>query len=126
VVIAILGILALIAIPRFAGFTNRAKIQTDEQQVAVVVNTAKVLLAANDLAVSGTTTNNTVTLSKATSPYIAVGSGLTKATNSKNPATTNLQLFTNMIEVKALQFYDTIVITIAADGSWSATYTPTP
>jgi len=122
VVIAILAILALIAIPRFSGFTNRAKIQADQQQVAIVQNTAKVLIASGDLTVSATAANNTVTLSKSTSPYIAMGTGLTKTTGSLNPATDSLGMFQAMIEVKALQYYSSIVITVAADGTSTVVY----
>jgi type IV pilus assembly protein PilA len=49
VVIAILGILAAIAIPRFGGFTNRAKIAADEQYGALVANATMVMLAAGDI-----------------------------------------------------------------------------
>ena len=122
VVIAILAILALIAIPRFSGFTNRAKIQADQQQVSIAQNTAKVLIASNDLTVSATPANNTVTLSKATSPYIAVGAGLTKTTGSLNPAADSLAMFQNMIEVKALQYYSSVVITVNADGTSTVVY----
>ena len=45
VVIAILGILAALAIPRFAGFTNKAEIAADDQYAALMANAAVVLLA---------------------------------------------------------------------------------
>ena len=48
VVIAILGILAAIAIPRLSGFTETAKESTDEQMAAVVANAALVYHAANN------------------------------------------------------------------------------
>ena len=47
VVIAILAILAAIAIPRFSGFTETAKIQSDEQLASVVAEAAIVYAAAN-------------------------------------------------------------------------------
>jgi len=47
VVIAILGILAAIAVPRFTGFTETAKISADKQMADVVVNAALVYAAAN-------------------------------------------------------------------------------
>lgn len=45
VVIAILAILAAIAIPRFSGFTDKAKIGNDEQYAALVANATMVLAA---------------------------------------------------------------------------------
>ncbi|HBH13412.1 MAG TPA: hypothetical protein DDX29_09915 [Clostridiales bacterium] len=55
VVIAILGILAMIAIPRFSGFTDRAKIGNDEQYAAIVGNSLVVMLASEDFSLTGTT-----------------------------------------------------------------------
>ena len=40
IVIAILGILAALAIPRFAGFTEKAKEADDEELVAIVLQSA--------------------------------------------------------------------------------------
>jgi type IV pilus assembly protein PilA len=48
VVIAILGILAAIAIPRFAGFTDKAKLAADEQYGALIGNALVVLLAEGE------------------------------------------------------------------------------
>jgi type IV pilus assembly protein PilA len=49
VVIAILGILAAIAIPRFAGIQDRAKLNTDHATAAQMVNTAKIIAAEYNL-----------------------------------------------------------------------------
>ena len=49
VVIAILGILAAIAVPRFSGFTNKAKIQADEQYGKLVANTLTTMIATEEI-----------------------------------------------------------------------------
>ena len=45
VVIAILGILAAIAVPRFSGFTDKAKIAADNQYASLIANSVTVLMA---------------------------------------------------------------------------------
>ena len=50
IVIAILGILAALAIPRFAGFTEQAKIADDEELVAIVLQSALLEYASNPVA----------------------------------------------------------------------------
>lgn len=56
VVIAILGILAAIAIPRFSGFTDRAKIGADRQYAALAANAIVTEMAAGKITTSGTLT----------------------------------------------------------------------
>ena len=63
VVIAILAILAAIAIPRFSGFTDKAKIAADEEYAALVGNAAVVLLAAGDIKFDTTGTTADITIS---------------------------------------------------------------
>lgn len=53
VVIAILGILAAIAIPRLAGFTDRAKQAADEQYGKLVANAIQTMIAAGDVTHNG-------------------------------------------------------------------------
>jgi type IV pilus assembly protein PilA len=48
VVIAILGILAAIAIPRFAGFTTRANDQANETNARLLTTTASVIYTETD------------------------------------------------------------------------------
>ena len=48
IVIVILGILALIAVPRLIGFTTQAEIATDKEYAAVVARAAELYWAAND------------------------------------------------------------------------------
>jgi len=54
VVIAIIGILALILVPRFAGFTERSKIKADEASAKSYEKAVLVLLADGTLTGSGT------------------------------------------------------------------------
>lgn len=54
VVIAILGILAAIMIPRFAGFTDKAKLAADNQYAALVANSVVVLMTDGTIATGGT------------------------------------------------------------------------
>ena len=56
VVITILAILALIAVPRFAVFTDKAKIGADQQYGALVANAVKVLIADGTFGGGGTFT----------------------------------------------------------------------
>ncbi len=48
IVIVILGILALIAVPRLIGFTTQAEIAADKEYAAVVARAAELYWAAND------------------------------------------------------------------------------
>jgi type IV pilus assembly protein PilA len=68
VVIAILGILAGIAVPRFTGFTDKAKLAVDNQYAALVANAVVVLMADGTITTGGTLTiaNNGVATSNAT------------------------------------------------------------
>ena len=54
VVIAILGILAAIAIPRLGGFTESAKAANDEQFAAIVANSAAMLAASGEAVTNAT------------------------------------------------------------------------
>ena len=56
VVIAILGILAAIAIPRFSGFTDNAKKRADDQYIALVANNVRIMLAEGTISGTGTAT----------------------------------------------------------------------
>jgi prepilin-type N-terminal cleavage/methylation domain-containing protein len=49
VVIAILGILAAIAVPRLGGFTDQAKQAADKAASATITNAAKMYAAANNI-----------------------------------------------------------------------------
>jgi prepilin-type N-terminal cleavage/methylation domain-containing protein len=61
VVIAILGVLAAVAIPRFSGFTDKAKLGVDEQYGALVANSALTLIAAGEVSLTNEANNCLVT-----------------------------------------------------------------
>lgn len=124
VVIAILGILAAIAIPRFAGFTNRAKISNDQQLAALVGNTAKVMIASGDLAVDEDAATTIQITNVSGVGTLTFGAGLTKATTSKLPEATLPLIFATMIEVKPLQYYTSMTLTIDEDGVYSLATNP--
>ena len=69
VVIAILGILASIAVPRFSGFTDRAEKGADTQYVALVANSIVTLMAA------GETDGGDVTIVRSTGKVTYTGTG---------------------------------------------------
>jgi type IV pilus assembly protein PilA len=122
VVIAILAILALIAIPRFTGFTNRAKIQADDQYGALVGNTALVLLAANDLTV---TSPGAITITGSNGALSF--SGVVKRTGSIAPGTDAAEMFANNIQIKPLQYFTQMVVTVdGTNGTYSITSRTNP
>ena len=54
VVIAIIGILAAIAIPRFSGFTDKAKLAADNQYGTLCANAVVTLMAEGTITTTGT------------------------------------------------------------------------
>ena len=56
VVIAILAILAIIVVPRFSGFTDKAKLAADNQYAHLVANSVMVLMADGTITTGGTDT----------------------------------------------------------------------
>ena len=80
VVIAILGILAAIAIPRFGGFTETAKEAADEQYGVLIGNATLTHLAVNPTAVNttGETDNTSIT------PEVLQTANLLKVTELKS------------------------------------------
>ena len=110
IVIAILGILAALAIPRFLGFTDKADIQADEQYAAIIGNAAVVLWAADDLTVSGTAADDTIVI--AVGGTITFGDGVTDVL----PA----DIIGKMVQSDTLNFYDTMTLTLD-DGNWTIT-----
>lgn len=54
IVIAVLGVLAAIAIPRYAGFTGKAKLADDNQYAALIANATVALMAEGSITSGGT------------------------------------------------------------------------
>ena len=105
VVIAILGILASIAIPRFSGFTDKAKIAADEQYGAIVANALLVEYA------SGKMTSGDFTISS---------SGA--VTRNGTATAVNLDA---LVKETALMYYTSISIEITAQGDKNIDYNET-
>jgi type IV pilus assembly protein PilA len=119
VVIAILGILAAIAIPRFGGFTDRAKIQADEQYAAIVSNAVKVTIAGGDLEVD--TEGGTVTITAAAGDETVASLtfediSLTDS-NYASQFTDEGKMIFDMVEETDLQFFSSIEITFDDSGN---------
>jgi prepilin-type N-terminal cleavage/methylation domain-containing protein len=116
VVIAILGILAAIAIPRLLGFQNRAKAQADRQS-AVQVRNALALLYSNgeiELSTGGTykipADDDDVTVEYITAKWDSNGDG----DIDSNDVIYMVEDLTGKIEIQGTQ--DIIVEVIDADG----------
>lgn len=117
VVIAILGILAAIAIPRFAGFTSKAKVAADDQYIALYTNAVSVLLADGTITgISAAPATNIVTIAGSTG-LPTLGAGLLGS-----PAAAD---FTSLVKQTSLKFFTSVVITVTnADGTCTVAYTP--
>lgn len=107
VVIAILGILAAIAIPRFAGFTDKAKIADDNQYAALVANSTVVLMADGSITSGGTVS------------IVADGTATTTAT--MKTGVVYADEIVKLVPKKALKYYTSFTIIIAADGTVTST-----
>ncbi len=59
IVIVILGILALLAIPRLLGFTEQAEIASDKEYAAVIARAAELYWASHNEEINGDTATNT-------------------------------------------------------------------
>ena len=98
VVIAILGILATIAIPRFSGFTDKAKVRADDQYVALYKNAIVTLAAEGEL--TALATGAKIELDSDGNPEVT---GLTGVTETD---------FTNLIKVTPLKKATKITIAV--------------
>ena len=116
VVIAILGILAAIAIPRLSGFTNKAKVADDQQYSALVCNSIATMIA--DGSISGGPV--TVVISGTTGlPTLTAGSGFGAYDTTKTPNN-----FADAIEAlvahKPLQITTrSYTIVVSVDGTYT-------
>lgn len=114
IVIAILGILAALAIPRFLGFTDKAKIQADQQYAALVGNALVVSWAAGDIAPAGGDTFS-----------IAVADGKVTYTGTTTAAATvgfDQTEFEKLVAPQKLVYYaSAMTITLITDGGYTIT-----
>lgn len=107
VVIAILGILAGIAVPRLLGFQDRARAQADKQSAVQVRNAVALLFANGEIGGSGT-----ITISTGDAWTIGAGITGTGATEA------NIEGMTGNIDVVGTQ---AITVVLTADGSVDVT-----
>jgi len=116
VVIAILGILALIAIPRFLGFTDKAKLAADEQYGALLGNSIVVLMAEGEF-----TGPVAISVDKdGTFDVTTAGTAGTGAALSDGDSRV-----TNLVSVKGLQQAGTVdLMTVAVTADGIVTVTP--
>lgn len=80
VVIAILGILAAIAIPRFSGVQRGASINADIATASTIINAAKVYVADKNITVDATLT--AIDIDTLTGAKLIDNPGKTKTTNT--------------------------------------------
>ncbi len=93
VVIAILGILAAIAIPRIGGFTDAAKISADEQAAAVLADAAKLHVAANRIQPADGAKTTTFTVAQLSAAGVAlVDEDLEFVSNKYKAATADIRV----------------------------------
>jgi type IV pilus assembly protein PilA len=127
VVIAILGILAAIAVPRFSGITDKAKVSADQQLGELAKKAAVMLEASQDINISGTTkititydSTNKVNVYTPTSGSIKDNTGTAITT-----AAVLTPLFSPLVEDAKLQKCSAIVLTSTGSfTNWVITYTP--
>lgn len=112
VVIAILGILAAIAIPRMAGFTEKSKIASDAELGRLLSHTVQTMVADGDItAASGVADESVITATAGTPVTFAAGTGVTLKTG----VTATTELNNLMGTDKKMQYYDTITVTLGTD-----------
>jgi len=108
VVIAILGILAAIAIPRMGGFTDKAKASADKEYAELVAHSAQVLLADGSFTSGGT---------------IEIASDGTLTSTTTAIAGFSAAKVTPLTPTKAFKKATQAVITIDIDGVYTIAYT---
>ncbi|KXG76777.1 type II secretion system protein [Thermotalea metallivorans] len=128
VVMAILGILAAIAVPKFSGFTDRAKKAADEQLASIIGNAINLALSTNEfkhittgqstIVVTNDTTNNVLNFD---------GTGIKDSDGITDLSDANLgNKMKNYVDnKKLLQYYKKITYTIESNGDVSFTFSTT-
>jgi prepilin-type N-terminal cleavage/methylation domain-containing protein len=76
VVIAIIAILALILVPRFGGFTERAKVSADAASIKTIETAVQTMIAGGELSGDGSFDINNGTLVPASSVTGVTGSAI--------------------------------------------------
>jgi len=109
VVIAILGILAAIAVPRLLGFQDRAAEQADKQMAVQAKNAVALLIANKEIAIP----TNGETVITITGPRKPNAAGKPVVTGGGN----NETLLGQLIEDFQLQGSKNVVVTINNGGS---------
>ena len=112
VVIAILGILAAIAIPRFSGFTDKAKVAADKQYGALVGNAVVTCLADATMTIA-TGTPGVVAIDNA--GLVSATSGITSFTAGEVQA---------LVAQKALQQASPHAMSVSITAEGVVTVTP--
>lgn len=108
VVIAILGILAAIAVPRFTGFTETAKVSADKQMADVVANASLVYAAANNGAIP-------------TMAELSAGNYIEKAYAASDLTSTTYTAGTEVFTIAAAASPDIVTVTIGGTATYVVT-----
>ncbi|QXM05994.1 prepilin-type N-terminal cleavage/methylation domain-containing protein [Crassaminicella indica] len=121
VVIAVLGILASIAVPKFGGFTDKAKNAADEQLKAIIEKSVTLSFVSNDFTVAengGTITIKNGTGDNKTLQYQVTGITTNNVTGNGDESTKFTELMNDLIDNKTLlQNHDNIYIQIDKNGN---------
>ncbi len=119
IVIAILGILAAIAVPRLSGFTDKAKVSADEQLGEVIRNATRVLVADGTLTGTGTIDVENSTSSTTPDAVEYTVTGLTVKNNASIGSVMDPLVENN----KKLQGASTASLLITVGANQAVTYT---
>lgn len=94
IVIAILGILSAIAVPRLAGFTDSAKVSADKATFATLNNAIAIGVAKGTITTNATATVTAVTGVITTSPVNLIESGAAFKVAGNIPGASETKVFT--------------------------------
>lgn len=115
VVIAILGILAAVAVPRMSGFTDKAKIASDDELVAIVKNSIAIEVAGGNIKVPST--GGSVALTVASNAMVYTPTTLNDKSGTALTATTLKALMDPLVGTdKVFQKHTTKTINVSASG----------